>query len=112
MKKAFMATTHTPPSRGLTNLSRGGRSTEVKPVRRRPPRVALVVACSQRKRRPPPKELRLSSIEAAPEERIGRWKTRLSRVDVARHPAHGLYMGDHWRAACEAYEFAQRYSSR
>jgi hypothetical protein len=28
------------------------------------------------------------------------------------HRAQDLYVGDHWRAACEAYRLAQRYSSR
>jgi hypothetical protein len=112
MKKASTATTRTPPSSGLTDLSRERRKARTHAARKRPPRIVLVVACSQRKRSLPPHELRLSSIDAAPEERPVRWRTRLREVDITRHPAHRLYMGDHWRAACEAYNLALRYSSR
>lgn len=72
----------------------------------------MVVACSQRKRTRPPSELRLSSINAAPDERAIEWLQRLRDVDVAQHRAQELYVGDHWRAACEAYRLAQQFSSR
>jgi hypothetical protein len=36
----------------------------------------------------------------------------LLTVDAPRHVASDLYMGDHWRAAVQAYQFAHRYSSR
>ena len=112
MKRASTPTTRTPRSSGLTDLSRDGGRTQVKAVRKRPPRVALVVACSQRKRTRPPSELRLSSIDAAPDERAVQWSRRIHEVEAAQHRAQDLYVGDHWRAACEAYRLAQQYSSR
>ena len=81
-------------------------------ARKRPLRIALVVACSQRKREMPPIELRLSSIDAAPEERAAEWSRRLATVEVVEHRAQNLYAGDHWHAACEAYRITRRYSAR
>src|SRR5256885_6627364 len=112
MKRASIAITPTLRSVGLSNLSRDGRTTRVKTGRRRPPRIVLVVACSQRKRTSPPAELRLSSIEAAPEERAVQWRRRLHEVPATPQHAQDLYMGDHWSAACKAYILAKRYSSR
>lgn len=111
MKRASIATTRTPPSSGRTSLS-GETNGRARVVRKRPPRIALVVACSQRKRAQPPKELRLASINAAPEQRAVEWRRRVRDVEAAQHPAHELYIGDHWRAACEAFRLAQLYSSR
>jgi hypothetical protein len=71
-----------------------------------------VVACSQRKRTRPPTELRLSSVDAAPEERAVQWRRRLDEVRATPQRAEDLYMGDHWSAACKAYILAKRYSSR
>ena len=79
---------------------------------RRPPRIALVVACTQRKRLVPSVELRLGSIEGSPEERSVEWRRRVRSIKAKTLPAHELYVGDHWRAACEAYELALRYSNR
>src|SRR5262249_11368130 len=107
-----IAITPTPRSVGLTNLSRESRTTRVKTSRRRPPRIVLVVSCSQRKRTPPPTELRLSSIDAAAEERAVHWRERLQEGPAIAHRAADLYMGDHWSAACKAYMLAKRYSSR
>src|SRR6266516_150099 len=112
MKRASTATTRTLRSSGLTELRRDSARAPVTAVRKRPPRVALVVACSQRKCTRPPEELRLSSIEAAPDERAVHWSRRIHEVDAANHRAQDLYVGDHWRAACEAYRLAQLYSSR
>ena len=82
------------------------------PVRKRPPRIVLVVACSQRKRVAPPEKLRLASIRSAPSQRPRRWASRLNQVDAPRWRAEDLYVGDHWHSACEAYRVAKRYSSR
>jgi hypothetical protein len=112
MKRASTATTRTPQPNGLTSLTRDGTTSHAKTVRRRPPRIVLVVACSQRKRIGPPHELRLSSIAASSARRSKQWETRLQRVKATCHAAKDLYMGDHWQAACQAYELTQRYSSR
>lgn len=81
-------------------------------VRKRPPRVVLVVACSQRKRLAPPEKLRLASIRSEPSDRPGHWANRLNEVEAPRWRAEDLYVGDHWHSACEAYRVAKRYSSR
>lgn len=107
-----MPTTPTLPSSGLADLSRIGTDTAVKAIRKRPPRIVLVVACSRRKRMRAPFDLRLSSIDAAPNERATQWRERLDEVSAVQRRAQELYTGDHWHAACEAYRLAQRYSSR
>lgn len=81
-------------------------------ARKRPPRIVLVVACSQRKRLTPPTELRLASIPSGPEERAAEWGQRLHKVDAPRERAEKLYAGDHWHSAREAYRLARRYSNR
>jgi hypothetical protein len=78
----------------------------------RPPRIALVVACSQRKRAVPPAELRLSSIGGEPDERATEWSRRVRVVDADSYLATDLYAGEHWQAAREAYRLTLRYSSR
>jgi hypothetical protein len=60
----------------------------------------------------PPVELRLSSIDAGPDERPIEWSQRIREVEVSPHRAEDLYVGDHWQAACEAYRLAQQYSKR
>jgi hypothetical protein len=112
MKKASTATTRTRRSSGPTNLSPGGATPRAKPKRKRPPTIVLVVACSQRKRIAPLTELRLSSITASAPRRPERWRSRLRRFEAASHVAQDLYMGDHWHAARQAYQLAQRYSTR
>jgi hypothetical protein len=119
MKKAFTATTHTPQSSGLTDLSpdsatkgKGKDKDKDKDTRKRPPRIVLVVACSQRKRVPPPRELQLGSIRSEPDERARQWAKRLGEVDAPHKPAEELYAGDHWHSVREAYALARRYSSR
>src|SRR5437868_2723373 len=112
MKRASTTTTRTLRSSGLTELRHDSARPQSKAVRRRPPRIALVVACSQRKCTRPPIELRLSSIDAAPEERAVQWIRRINEVEAACHRALELYVGDHWRAACDAYRLAHQYSSR
>jgi hypothetical protein len=84
----------------------------VSTVRRRPPRIVLVVACSQRKRLAPPEKLRLASIRSEPSDRPRRWANRLNEVEAPRWRAADLYVGDHWHSACQAYRVAKRYSSR
>jgi hypothetical protein len=112
MKRASTPTTHTLPAPGPTDSRYDGARRQSKGIRRRPPRIALVVACSYRKRTPPPVELRLSSLQGLPDERAVEWSRRISETEAARHRAHDLYAGDHWRAACEAYRLARQYSSR
>jgi hypothetical protein len=112
MKRASTHTTHTPRSSGLGDLTRERAEARAKGTRKRPPRVVLVVACSQRKRVPPPVELRLSSIEARPDGRVVEWTRRIRETEAAHHLARDLYLGDHWRSACEAYRLARQYSSR
>jgi hypothetical protein len=112
MKKASTATTRTRRSSGLTSLSPDSTTQHAKPKRKRPPKIVLVVACSQRKRIAPLTELRLSSITASVARRSEQWSTRLQRFEAPSHVAQNLYMGDHWHAACQGYEFAQRYSTR
>lgn len=112
MKRASTPITRTPPSDGLADLSPDGGKSQDKVLRKRPPRIALVVACSQRKRTPPPLELRLSSIDTGPDERPTEWSRRIHEVEASQHRAQDLYIGDHWRAACEAYRLAQQYSNR
>jgi hypothetical protein len=112
MKRASTATTHTHQSSGPTNLSDGGEGANGKAARKRPPKIVLIVACSQRKRIAPPNDLRLASIDALPAQRATQWRKRLRQVEAPEHPAHDIYAGDHWHTACEAYRLAQRYSSR
>jgi hypothetical protein len=112
MKRASTPITHTPPSSGLTDLTPAGGTLQVKGLRKRPPKIVLVVACAQRKRISPPVELRLSSIDAGPDERSVEWSRRIREVEASQHCAQDLYVGDHWRAACEAYGVAQQYSNR
>jgi hypothetical protein len=112
MKRASTHITRTLRSSGLGDLTRERAEARAKVARKRPPRVVLVVACSQRKRVSPPVELRLSSIEAPPDARVVEWVRRTREVDAAHHLARDLYVGDHWRSACKAYRLAQRYSSR
>lgn len=81
-------------------------------ARKRPPRIVLVVACSQRKRVRIPPELRLASIRAEPDDRAARWRQRLDEVEAPRRRAEDLYAGDHWQSAREAYRLALEYSSR
>src|SRR5262245_771647 len=112
MKRASIRTTRTPLSSGRAELSRMERGARAVAVRKRPPRVVFVVACSQRKRILPPTELRLSSIQASPDERLVEWARRIRDVEAPKERAGDLYAGDHWRSACEAYRLAKRYSSR
>src|SRR5262245_51629469 len=90
------ASTHTMPT-----LQSGGRTdsrpASVVQMRRRPPRVAIVVACAQRKRVTPRPELRLSSIDGDPQERHAEWLRRISAPDLRNYSAHDLYCGEHWR---------------
>src|SRR5438105_4578850 len=81
-------------------------------LRKRPPKIVLVAACSQRKRVPPPLDLRLGSLASGPEERATQWRKRLDEVEAGRQVAIELYAGDHWHSACQAYRLARRYSSR
>src|SRR4051794_32552373 len=111
MKRASTATTHTPQLSGRSSLSNKA-SQHARGVRTRPPRIALVVACSHRKRVKPPNELRLASINARTEQRAAMWERRVRGVEAPRCPAQKLYMGAHWTAACQAFRLAQRYSSR
>jgi hypothetical protein len=78
----------------------------------RPPRIALVVACTHRKRTSPPMELQLSSIDRKPEERAIEWSRRIREVAAPEQRAHELYVGDHWRAVRDAHRLARQYSSR
>lgn len=84
----------------------------MKRSRKRPPKVSLVVACSQRKRITPPAELRLASVGLNPDLRVQEWTKRLSRVEAPRLRAEDLYSGDHWHAARTAYRLTLRYTSR
>jgi hypothetical protein len=61
---------------------------------------------------PPPLELRLSSLDDPPDERAIEWGRRIQEVEATQHRAQDVYVGDHWRAASDAYRLAQRYSSR
>jgi hypothetical protein len=106
-----MRTMPSPRSSGRTDLNPTANEGRARP-RRRPPKIALVVACSQRKRTPPPIGLQVSSIDAPANERLKEWRRRLNEVGVRELKAHDLYMGDHWQAALKAYQLAQRYSSR
>jgi len=111
MKRASTATTRTHRSPGIHDLNQvKGRSDAT--VRRRPPRICLVVACSQRKRLPAPRELQLASIVSVPEERVAEWRKRLQQVDAPYKRAEDLYVGDHWHSAREAYRLTRRYSGR
>jgi hypothetical protein len=112
MRRASTHTTRTPLSVGLADLTRERAEARAKVRRKRPPRIVLVVACSQRKRVAPPPELRLSSIQAPPEIRAAEWVRRIREIESARHRAHDLYLGDHWSSVCDAFRFAQQYSSR
>jgi hypothetical protein len=112
MKRASTHTTPTPRSTGLADLSRKDVRPRPAGVRKRPPRIVFVVACSQRKRTLAPIELRLSSINARPDKRSIEWTRRIREVQVGEDPAHELYLGDHWRSACEAYRLAKQYSNR
>jgi hypothetical protein len=107
-----MRTTRTPPSSGRTDLRPGTNERGARIRRKRPPKIALVVACSQRKHTPPPTELRLSSINGARDRRIIEWTRRIQKAEAREHRAVDLYGGDHWRAAREAYRLALQYSSR
>ncbi len=107
-----MHTTRTPRSSGLGESRRVGAGAPTNTSRKRPPRVALVVACSHRKRVAAPNELRLSSIEGPRDERAVEWGRRIREIDAATHRAQHLYVGDHWRSACKAYRLALQYSSR
>src|SRR5262245_35624916 len=100
MKRASMHTTPTPRSTGLADLTRNDVRPRAAGVRKRPPRIVFVIACSHRKRTPPPPELRLSSVNARPDKRAIEWARRIREVQVAEDPAHELYLGDHWRSAC------------
>jgi hypothetical protein len=111
MKRASIATTRTLRSSGPTSLSRDGATPRAKITRKRPPQIVLLVACSQRKRIGPLSELQLASLDATAPRRAGQWKRRLLRVDAPQHAAQDLYMGDHWRAVCQAYQLARQYSS-
>src|SRR5690348_5908501 len=81
-------------------------------ARKRPPRIVLVVSCTQRKRIAPPAELRLGSVGGVPGERSEEWRRRLQAVDERTHPIYDLYVGEHWRAVRDAYELALKFSSR
>jgi hypothetical protein len=111
MKRASTHTTRTQQSSGRANLRPDTRNS-ASSRRKRPPRVALVVACSQRKRLVPRAELHLRSINESLGARSIEWRRRIRSVEAAEYPAHDLYLGDHWRAACDAYKLALRYSSR
>jgi hypothetical protein len=51
-------------------------------------------------------------VAGAPEQRTAEWRRRLQAVDADRYPAHNLYVGEHWRAAWDAYELTLKFSSR
>ena len=106
-----MHTTRTPPSRGLADLTLL-EADSPRRLRRRPPRIVLVAACSSRKRVSPPTDLRLSSIAASPVRRAAEWRRRIREIDVPVQQAQHLYAGDHWRSVCEAHRLAKKYSSR
>jgi hypothetical protein len=112
MKRASTHTTPTPQSIGIADLSSHQARARDTRNRTRPPRIVFVVACSQRKRSIPPRELRLSSIRAPAEKRAIEWTRRIREVRVAEHVAQDLYEGDHWHSACEAYRLARQYSKR
>src|SRR5919204_3073995 len=112
MKKASTHTTPTPRSTGLADLSHPNARGPAKGIRKRPPRIVFVVACSQRKRSVPPSELRLASIKAPADERAIEWIRRIREVRVVEHSAHDLYEGDHWHSVCEAHRLARQYSTR
>lgn len=60
----------------------------------------------------PRAELRLRSINGSLGARSIEWRRRIRSIEAAEYPAHDLYLGDHWRAACDAYKLALQYSSR
>jgi hypothetical protein len=101
-----------PQSSRRTELRRGGAQAQRKTIRKRPTKVVLAVACSRSKRLSPPAELELRSVEGAPDERRKEWSRRLQQVEAQYERAEDLYMGDHWRTACEAFRLALRYSNR
>jgi hypothetical protein len=111
MQRASTAITPTLRPRGLTEL-RSGRSPGPTSRRARPPRIAIVVACSHRKRVVAPNALRLGSISGVPELRRTEWRRRLESIAAEVHPVQDLYVGEHWRAAHDAYELALQFSRR
>jgi hypothetical protein len=72
----------------------------------------LVAACAQRKRATPPDQLRLSTINGAPTDRLSEWQRRLAAVEAPLVPAESLYVGDHWHAVLEAFRIVQRYTPK
>src|SRR4051812_36774954 len=110
MKKASTHTTHTPRSGGRALRSNEGART--RPTHRRSPRIVLVVSCSHRKRIEPPDELRLRSVSGSADQRGPEWRRRLQTTDARALPAHELYVGEHWRLVCAAYESALKFSTR
>lgn len=65
-----------------------------------PPRVHLVVSCTDRKRVPVPDELRLRQVPAGtPESRADQWWTTLTESSAPPVPVEALYAGDHFAVA-------------
>lgn len=64
--------------------------------------VQLIVSCTDRKRAPVPKELKLANVpHGPPKERESDWWARLSNRNHARGPARDLYCGELWSVSCQ-----------
>lgn len=81
-------------------------------TRRRPPKISLVVACSERKRIPANPELQLRSVGGYPKDRVVEWRERLDTVDARLEIAETLYAGPHWYWAREAHRLTLQFSNR
>lgn len=66
------------------------------------PTLHIVVSCTERKRVPVPRELRLRSVgRGTVEDRAGNWLRRLEAHANGQWPAREVYAGEHW-ALCRA----------
>jgi hypothetical protein len=97
-----------PPSKRLATDHVSNRH----PTPRRLKRLALVVACADRKRVAPPLELRLRSVTGSLDQRVHTWQHRVATIEAPRVPAVSLYAGDHWQAVLDAFRRCQRYTRR
>jgi hypothetical protein len=57
-------------------------------------------------------DLCLGAVTGSVDERAVEWRRRVGSVEAPVRAATGLYLGDHWRAVCDAYRLALAYSSR
>jgi hypothetical protein len=104
-----------PTTSSLPNIGpSGGREAASRTVlrRERSPRIALVVACTDRKRLAAPPLLRLGSVNGDVGNRAAEWQQRLNTVDARTEVAEALYSGAHWHWARESYQLTKRFSPR